>query len=109
MGVGSEGMASGLRLRPATPAREVAYLETSAGHVWGFASREDLFPALLGRHIDLRIKEIERVVESDAPIEQQLNEAARGFIDFVGEDSAWALLFTEFWAYAVPIRSSGRA
>jgi AcrR family transcriptional regulator len=74
----------------------------SKGAVYSnFASKEDLFLALLERRIDERIKEIARVVESDAPIEHQLNEAARGFIDFVGEDSPWALLFTEFWAYAV--------
>jgi AcrR family transcriptional regulator len=74
----------------------------SKGAVYSnFASKEDLFLALLERRIDERITEIARVVESDAPVEQQLNEAARGFIDFVGEDSAWALLFTEFWAYAV--------
>jgi AcrR family transcriptional regulator len=74
----------------------------SKGAVYSnFSSKEELFLALLERRIGERVKEISRIVESDAPIEQQLNEAARGFIDFVSEDSAWALLFTEFWAYAV--------
>ena len=65
-----------------------------------FASKEELFLAMLDDRFAKHLKEIDRVLASDAEPEDQARAGAASFVDFISSDLEWERLFFEFSAYA---------
>jgi AcrR family transcriptional regulator len=65
-----------------------------------FKSKEEIFLAMLDERFAQRLAEIERIVESDAEVEDQVREAGSDFASYVLADPQWQRLFFEFAAYA---------
>jgi AcrR family transcriptional regulator len=65
-----------------------------------FASKEELFLALLDRRTQEQLPQIARLFAIDA--EEELRDAlARDFAHVPAEHQAWTLLSVEFWLYAM--------
>jgi AcrR family transcriptional regulator len=65
-----------------------------------FASKEEIFLAMLDERFAERLAEIERVTDSDAEPQEQARRAGADFEDYLRADPEWQRLFFEFAAYA---------
>jgi AcrR family transcriptional regulator len=65
-----------------------------------FASKEEIFLAMLDERFAERLAEIERVTASDAEPQEQAMQAGADFERFLRADPEWQRLFFEFAAYA---------
>jgi AcrR family transcriptional regulator len=65
-----------------------------------FASKEELFLAMLDERFAERRAEIEQVVANDDELEDQARQAGADFTRYVRADPEWERLFFEFAAYA---------
>jgi AcrR family transcriptional regulator len=73
----------------------------SKGAVYSnFANKDELFLALLERHIDSRALDIETGVSTDESLSDQVEQAGSSFVEVYLEQRAWSLLLMEFSAYA---------
>ena len=66
-----------------------------------FASKEDLFLAMLDERFEDRIAEIRAVLSDEHEPTEQAREAGEGFMAYMDADPRWAPIFFEFWAHAV--------
>jgi AcrR family transcriptional regulator len=66
-----------------------------------FASKEELFLAMLDDHFDARIAEIESLIASDESEEEKVRRAGAGFTRMLRSDPESQRLLFEFTAYAV--------
>lgn len=65
-----------------------------------FASKEELFLAMLDDRFARHLEEIDRVLATDAEPEDQARAGAANFVDFITSDPEWERLVFEFSAYA---------
>jgi AcrR family transcriptional regulator len=65
-----------------------------------FASKEELFLALLDEHFAELLGRIDAVLHDDAEMEEQAREGAASFMDFIAADRDWERLFFDFSSYA---------
>ncbi len=65
-----------------------------------FASKEELFLAMLDRNFAGHAARIERTLASERGMEEQAREGALGFIREIAGDPEWERLFFEFATYA---------
>ena len=65
-----------------------------------FKNKEDLFLAMLDERFAERLQDLERVLSTDATMEEQAREAGADFMRHLGADPEWERLFLEFAAYA---------
>ncbi len=65
-----------------------------------FASKEELFLAMLEQRFAERLEQIERLSRSDSEIEEQARAAGEDFARHLAGDPGWQRLFFEFAAHA---------
>jgi AcrR family transcriptional regulator len=65
-----------------------------------FASKEEIFLAMLDERFVERLAEIERVTEDDAEPQEQARRGGASFEAYLRADPEWQRLFFEFAAYA---------
>src|SRR5881392_2661476 len=65
-----------------------------------FASKEELFLAMLDGRFAARLEELERATASDEPPEEQARQAGADFSRAIAADPEWERLFFEFAAHA---------
>ncbi len=65
-----------------------------------FASKEELFLAMLEERFAERLEQIERLSRTDSGLEEQAREAGEDFARHVAGDPGWQRLFFEFAAHA---------
>ena len=65
-----------------------------------FASKEEIFLAMLDERFAERLAEIERISTGDAEPQEQARRVGSGFGDYLRADPEWQRLFFEFAAYA---------
>jgi AcrR family transcriptional regulator len=65
-----------------------------------FASKEELFLAMLDERFEQRLAEIDRVVSGDADVAAQARQAGDEFARYLSADPEWQRLFFEFAAHA---------
>jgi AcrR family transcriptional regulator len=80
-------------------ASEAGY--TKGAFYANFKSKEDLFLAMLDERFAKRLEEIDRVLESGAPVEDQARRAGQEFSDYLATDPEWSRLFFEFAVQAM--------
>ena len=80
-------------------AREAGY--TKGAFYANFKSKEDLFLTMLDERFAERLDEIERVLDSGAPVEDQARQAGRDFSEYLAADPTWSRLFFEFAVQAM--------
>ena len=66
-----------------------------------FKSKEELFLAMLDERFSQRLEEIDRVLESGAPVAEQARQAGMDFSEYVAADPEWSRLFFEFAVQAM--------
>jgi AcrR family transcriptional regulator len=66
-----------------------------------FASKEDLFLALLDEHFADLLERLDRVVSGDDDMVDQAREGAASFMRYIAADPDWERLFFDFSAYAM--------
>ena len=66
-----------------------------------FESKEALFLAMLDQRFADRLAEIDRVLDSGAPVAEQARMAGQEFSDYLAGDPEWSRLFLEFAARAL--------
>jgi AcrR family transcriptional regulator len=79
----------------------VEEVATEAGYTKGafyanFDSKEALFLAMLDERFAARLQEIDRVLESGAPVAEQARMAGQEFSEHIAGDPEWSRLFLEF-------------
>jgi AcrR family transcriptional regulator len=86
----------------ATSVDEVAeHAGLTKGAVYSnFASKEELFLAVIDRHVSQRTETIADVVEAGRPLGEQLAQGGQIFTAALAEDRKWFLLGLEFSIYA---------
>lgn len=87
-------------------AAKLEEIATDAGLTTGaiysnFKSKEALFLALADTQVDNRRAEIGTILDQPADAATVATEGAQRFLDFIGNDPDWPLLYFEFWAYGV--------
>ena len=65
-----------------------------------FASKEELFLAMLDARFAERAAELDRILSTEADPDSQAREAAAGFIAAIESEPEWERLFFEFAVYA---------
>ena len=65
-----------------------------------FASKEELFLAMLEEHFAARLEELERTTSTDEAPEEQARKAGEDFGRAIAADPEWERLFFEFAAHA---------
>jgi AcrR family transcriptional regulator len=65
-----------------------------------FASKEDLFLAMLDAHFESRLEEIDAILSTEADPDEQAREAAQGLMRVLAAQPEWHRLFFEFAAHA---------
>lgn len=65
-----------------------------------FASKEELFLAMLDERFAARLEELERATRTDEPPEEQARRAGEDFSRAIAADPEWERLFFEFAAHA---------
>ena len=65
-----------------------------------FASKEELFLAMLDVHFDARLAELDRILATDADPDDQAREAAEGLMRRLADEPEWHRLFFEFSVHA---------
>ncbi|HVE69077.1 MAG TPA: TetR/AcrR family transcriptional regulator [Solirubrobacteraceae bacterium] len=74
----------------------------STGAIYSnFDGKEDLFLAVLERHVADRVEAVHRAVAAASTPAERVRAAADDWMRFLREDPDWYPLFIEFWAYAV--------
>jgi AcrR family transcriptional regulator len=73
---------------------------TKGALYYNFASKEELFLALLDQHIEARIQLLHELASRAAPAEARLSEGADRTVSSLREEREWSLLYLEFAAYA---------
>jgi AcrR family transcriptional regulator len=73
---------------------------TKGALYYNFASKEELFLALLDQHIESRIQLLHELAGRAAPAEARLSEGADRTVSSLREEREWSLLYLEFSAYA---------
>src|SRR5919206_2092191 len=68
---------------------------------WHFASKDDLFLALLEERIDRPTREMIELLESAPPELDMAPEASRRFATLLAAQRDWLLLDNEYWSQAV--------
>lgn len=66
-----------------------------------FASKDDLFYALMRDRIGERLELVGHAVEQDLSLEERTRDAGDGLAGLISSQSDWHLLFIEFWTRAV--------
>ena len=66
-----------------------------------FASKEDLFLALLDEHFADVLERVDRAVSGDDDLVDQAREGAASFMRFIAADPEWERLFFDFSFYAM--------
>jgi AcrR family transcriptional regulator len=66
-----------------------------------FASKDELFYALMRERIGERLELVTQTVESQTTLEEKTRDAVSGLAELISLQSDWHLLFIEFWARAV--------
>jgi AcrR family transcriptional regulator len=66
-----------------------------------FASKDDLFYALMRERVDERLALVTAAVERQATVSDMTREAGSGLAQLMSSQLDWHLLFIEFWARAV--------
>jgi len=87
---------------------ERATIDDVAGHAGytkgafyaNFASKEDLFLALLDEHFADVLERLDAVVRGDDDMVDQAREGAASFMRFIAADPDWERLFFDFSSYA---------
>jgi AcrR family transcriptional regulator len=79
-------------------ARDAGY--TKGAFYANFASKEDLFLAMLDERFAERAAQIERVAASEEEVEQRARAAGEDFERYLAADPEWQRLFFEFAAHA---------
>jgi len=80
-------------------ARHAGY--TKGAFYANFASKEDLFLALLDEHFAELLERLDLVVSGDQDLVDQAREGAASFMSFIAADPDWERLFFDFSAYAM--------
>ena len=80
-------------------ARHAGY--TKGAFYANFASKEDLFLALLDEHFAELLERLDLVVSGDEDLVDQAREGAASFMSFIAADPDWERLFFDFSAYAM--------
>jgi AcrR family transcriptional regulator len=65
-----------------------------------FASKDELFLAMLDERFEERIAEVQRAAEEESEIQDSVRRAGADFNRYVATDPSWQRLFFEFTAYA---------
>jgi AcrR family transcriptional regulator len=73
---------------------------TKGALYYNFASKDDLFLALLDTHIESRIELLRELAGRAAPAQAALAEGARRTTSSLEDDREWSLLYLEFAAFA---------
>jgi AcrR family transcriptional regulator len=86
-------------------AASVEEVADDAGYTKGavysnFASKEDLFLALLDEHFERRLEAIRRVMAEPEPPGAQARRSGIDFLAAMAADPDWLPLFFEFWVHA---------
>ena len=95
-----------LFLRDGFHATSLEQISAEAGFTKGavfsnFASKADLFLALLDLRIAERTEELDRALAAPEPtLESEVRRAARAYMETAHRPADWSLLVTEFWAHA---------
>jgi AcrR family transcriptional regulator len=84
----------------------VEEVASEAGYTKGafyanFSSKEALFLAMLDERFAERLEEIDRVLDSGAPVTEQARMAGQEFNDHLAGDPEWSRLFFEFAVQAL--------
>ena len=66
-----------------------------------FASKEELFYALMRERIRERLELVTKAVERQATVRDITRDAASALAELISSQAEWHLLFIEFWARAV--------
>ena len=76
-------------------------IRDSKGAVYAnFASKEELFLAMLDAHFDARLAELDRILSTEADPDDQAREAAAGLMRVLSEEPEQHRLFFEFAVHA---------
>jgi AcrR family transcriptional regulator len=65
-----------------------------------FSGKQELFMAAFERHCDQDLAQVQALLATDRPLEQQLDAITRRFGDLDDEHRQWWLLSIELWLYA---------
>jgi AcrR family transcriptional regulator len=66
-----------------------------------FASKEDLFFAVYERRVDIRVAEVERIIEAAPTPREGIVRIIPGNRDRPEADDGWMAVFFEFWAHVL--------
>ncbi len=66
-----------------------------------FASKDELFYALMREHIDERLALVSATVSRESTLADAKRDAAVGLGELISSEADWQLLFIEFWVRAV--------
>jgi AcrR family transcriptional regulator len=66
-----------------------------------FASKEDLFFAVYERRVDVRVAEVERILEAAPTPQEGIERIIPGNRDRPETDDLWMAVFFEFWAHVL--------
>jgi AcrR family transcriptional regulator len=66
-----------------------------------FASKDELFYALMRERIDERLALVAAAVDRQTTLEDTTRDAGAGLVELIFSQADWHLLFIEFWARAV--------
>ena len=66
-----------------------------------FASKDELFYALMRERIDERLALVAAAVDRQTTLEDSTRDAGAGLVELIFSQADWHLLFIEFWARAV--------
>lgn len=74
----------------------------SKGAVYAnFASKDDLFLALLEEHYDRWVSYLQQADSSSATVQDGARRSGNDYMAYLNEDPRWPKLFLEFWLYAL--------
>ncbi len=74
-----------------------------------FASKEELFLALLDEHFADVLERVDLAISGDEDLVDQAREGAASFMRFIAADPDWERLFFDFSAYAMRNQAFGAA
>ncbi len=66
-----------------------------------FASKDELFYALMREHIDERLVFVSSALSLESTVANATRDAATGLGELISSEADWQLLFIEFWVRAV--------
>jgi AcrR family transcriptional regulator len=97
--------AAALAMRRGIEGASLDAVAQSAGFTKGavyanFRNKEELFLAMLETHFDARLREIDRILSTEADPDEQAREAAEGMMRMLAAQPEWHRLFFEFTVHA---------